>query len=110
MTSLSNEHLTKMAIYSGNRLDGRNPLEMRQLELFPSLKNNSLIAKLGKTEVLCTIKTAVVEPNVLRQNEGNLEFKIDLSILRNSHFTKKNIWGYSNEISEILENSIIKSK
>jgi exosome complex RNA-binding protein Rrp42 (RNase PH superfamily) len=110
MSSSSNEHLSKIAISSGSRLDQRSPLQMRQLELLPSSEDNCLIAKLGKTEVLCSIRTAVKEPHVMKQNEGSLDFKIDLSILKDSQYKKKSVMNLSNEISEILKNSIIKSK
>ena len=110
MVSSSNEEIVRRSMTSGKRTDSRGPLEMRSLGLYPSKTSDTLVARLGGTEVLCNIRAAVTEPHPIRQNEGFLLFKVDLSVLSGSAFLSKSIKMISNETSEILERTIKDSK
>lgn len=60
-------------ISKGKRLDGRNLLEMRRLELSPNCiekAEGSCIAKLGKTSVLAGVKVSVGPPYPDTPNQG----------------------------------------
>lgn len=102
--------VVKRAMASGNRSDGRKALDMRQLEVSPSENGRSVVVKLGKTQVLCTIRAAVTEPHPARQNEGKLEFKTDLSVMSHSPWLAKSLKQVSNRTAHLLDRTIKRSK
>ena len=108
--SSSVRDVVKRAMASGSRSDGRKALDMRQLEVSPSENGRSVVVKLGKTQVLCTIRAAVTEPHPARQNEGKLEFKTDLSVMSHSPWLAKSLKQVSNRAAHLLDRTIKRSK
>lgn len=108
--SNSVKEIVQRAVENSKRVDGRKALEMRQLEINPSKNGRTVIARLGATEVLCTIRAAVTEPHPTRQNEGKLVFKTDLGVLKNSPYLNKSLKQLTNRIANLLDRTIKKSK
>ena len=108
--SSSLKEIASRSIACGKRLDSRESLEMRPLEILPSSVSPSLLAKLGNTQVLCNVRASVTEPHPIRQNEGFLVFKVNLDILKGVSGLRKTSKQLSNDYAEILEKTIRDSK
>lgn len=73
----------------GKRLDGRTPLDFREISVTKEISKNAESAvsvKIGKTEVYCGVKMAVVEPYADSANEGTFMTSAELHPMASNDF------------------------
>lgn len=110
--SKSNKEFIRESIEMGIREDGRQMLEMRNMKLIFSKKNDGVEVSLGKTKVFAKISSKIIEPSKSKPSEGKMRFIINLKLMRDTKqgFLEMNDNDLSTEISKVLERSIRGSK
>ena len=110
LSSNENDFVLK-ALKAGQRMDGRNLIDNRVINVKFGKEHGELEMSLGQTIILTKISAEIISPKEERPSEGFLKFKVDLSILnedkQNKAFSPKE---YSNEISKLLERVLKGSK
>ena len=111
LLSKNEKEFLRLSLNEGNRLDGRNLIDHRVIEVFFGLVPGEVELHLGQTIIFTKITSEITEPKPERPNEGFLRFHIDLNILNDDPQNKKySVKEYSNEISKIIERAIKGSK
>ena len=77
--SICEKNFLLEGLWEGKRLDGRNWLEERKLEMTFGKDWGSCQVNLGRTIVLAQVSAQVTEPRVARPNEGILMVNVELS-------------------------------
>eukprot|EP01016_Furgasonia_blochmanni_P042452 TRINITY_DN5640_c0_g1_i14.p1 TRINITY_DN5640_c0_g1~~TRINITY_DN5640_c0_g1_i14.p1 ORF type:complete len:506 (-),score=90.52 TRINITY_DN5640_c0_g1_i14:1208-2686(-) len=100
------------ALRQGLRLDGRELLDQRKIDVVFGLESGQVELSLGNTMVYAKVSAKITEPRKERPNEGFIRFNVDLSILNFSQqansIYKAN--KYATEINKLLERIIKGSK
>ena len=107
--STSKANILRNAITSGIREDERDIFNIRNLRVLFNKELNCTEVTLGHTKVYAKIDAIITEPRIDRQNEGMVEFKVDLSCLQ-SIYSPKQLKEKSSEMVKILEKSLKSSK
>lgn len=110
--STANKEFIRSSLSIGIRNDGRQLLEMRNMKIIFSKKNDGVEVSLGKTKVYAKISSKIIEPSKAKPSEGKMRFLINLRLLRDSKqaFLEISENDLSTEISKVLERSIKGSK
>ena len=103
--SNSRSAIIRETIHSGLREDSRDLFSFRSLRLLFNSKHDVAEVSLGGTKVYAKIEAIVTEPRIDRQNEGFIEFRVDLNALQ-SVASHRQIREKSAEMTKILERSI----
>lgn len=110
--SKANKEFLRESLTVGIRDDGRQMLEMRNMRLVFSQKNDGVEVSLGKTKVFAKISSDIIEPSKSKPSEGKMRFLINLRLMRDTKqgFLESSENDLSTEISKVLERSIKGSK
>lgn len=112
MNSKSKVSFIESLIAEGQRSDGRDLLEMRNLRLVFNQTNDGCEVSLGKTVVFCKVSAKITEPSLAKPSEGSINFMINLRVAQESSqaFSNQKSIQLSNELSKYLERNIKGSK
>jgi len=101
------------AMNAGERLDGRKPFDIRNIEIKIPVSINaegSVSVKIGKTEVVAGIKMATAEPYPDHEKEGTLSTGMDLLPLSSPNFDYGAPSIEAVEIARVIDRGIRESR
>jgi exosome complex component RRP42 len=101
------------AMNAGERLDGRKPFDLRDIEVRFNVSVNaegSVGVKIGKTEVLAGIKMALAVPYPDHEKEGTLSTGMDLLPLASPNFDYGQPSIEAVEIARVVDRGIRESR
>lgn len=98
------------AVEQGTRLDGRNLLEARAVNIYFGSNWGSCVVLLGQTRVVAQVTCDIQQPKTSRPNEGMLRINVELNPLAAQHFDTGKQSEFSVLISRQLEKCFQDSK
>jgi exosome complex component RRP45 len=98
------------AIGDGLRVDGRRPLEPRELSVAFGAEPGSVQVRLGDTKVLAVASAELIEPYADRPTEGMLQLFVELSAMAAPHFEPGRPSEAAVELMRMLERALRKSQ
>eukprot|EP00090_Calanus_glacialis_P007008 TRINITY_DN15475_c0_g1_i4.p1 TRINITY_DN15475_c0_g1~~TRINITY_DN15475_c0_g1_i4.p1 ORF type:complete len:397 (-),score=171.57 TRINITY_DN15475_c0_g1_i4:50-1240(-) len=108
--SICEKNFLLEGLWEGKRLDGRNWLEERKLEMTFGKDWGSCQVNLGRTIVLAQVSAQVTEPRVARPNEGILMVNVELSPIAAPKFDVGRMTEEGVEINRTIERCLKESR
>ncbi|MCH7850311.1 MAG: exosome complex protein Rrp42 [Nanoarchaeota archaeon] len=111
ISSLQKEKIIEY-LASGKRLDGRGPLDYRDIKVEMNISKNaeaSVRVKFGKTEVIAGVKIAVVAPYPDSPNAGTFMTTVELHPMASEHFEIGRPGIKSVELARVIDRGIRES-